>query len=98
VSSCRSPFLEAIVVVALNTGLRRGEILGLAWERVDFARGVLQLERTKSGRRREVPMNRAVYDVLSVAHREQEKHVDGERRGPVFRKASGVQERSSTRR
>jgi hypothetical protein len=29
----------------------------LTWERVDFARGVLQLEHTKSGRRREVPMN-----------------------------------------
>jgi integrase len=40
--------------------MRRGEILGLAWERVDFARSVLLLERTKSGRRREVPMSRAV--------------------------------------
>ena len=43
----------------------RGEILGLAWERVDFARGVLQLEHIKSGRPREVPMNRAVYDALA---------------------------------
>src|SRR5262245_48605317 len=78
VASCRSPYLEAIVTVALNTGMRRGEVLGLAWERIDFARGVIQLERTKSGRRRDVPMNRAVYDVLSVVRREQEKHVDGE--------------------
>ena len=37
----------------------------MTWERVDFARGVLQLEHTKSGRRREVPMNRAVYDALA---------------------------------
>lgn len=53
-----------MVTVALHTGMRKGEILGLTWERVDFARGVLQLEHTKSGRRREVPMNRAVYDAL----------------------------------
>jgi len=43
-----------------NTGMRKGEISGLTWDRVDFARGGLLLERTKSGRRREVPMNRAV--------------------------------------
>ncbi len=44
--------------------MRKGEILGLTWEHVDFARGVLLLEQTKSRRRREVPMNRAVYDAL----------------------------------
>jgi integrase len=65
VSSCRSPELAAIVTVALNTGMRKGEISGLTWDRVDFARGVLLLERTKSGRRREVPMNRAVDAVLA---------------------------------
>jgi integrase len=46
--------------------MQRGEILGLTWARVDFARGVLLLDRTKSGRRREVPMNRAVYAALSA--------------------------------
>ena len=44
--------------------MRKGEILGLTWEHVDFARAVLLLEQTKNGRRREVPMNRAVYDAL----------------------------------
>jgi integrase len=43
VVTCRSPHLYAIVTVALNTGMRRGEILGLTWERVDFARGVVLL-------------------------------------------------------
>lgn len=62
----KNPYLKAIVTAALHTGMRRGEILGLTWERVDFARGVLLLDRTKSGRRREVPMNRAVYDALSA--------------------------------
>ncbi len=62
--SRKSPYLLPIVTIALNTGMRKGEILGLTWEHVDFARAVLLLEQTKNGRRREVPMNRAVYDAL----------------------------------
>jgi integrase len=61
----KSPHLLPVVTVALHTGMRKGEILGLTWERVDFARGVLQLEHTKSGRRRDVPMNRAVDEALA---------------------------------
>jgi integrase len=41
-------------------------LLGLTWDRVDFSRGVLRLEKTKSGERREVPMRQAVYEVLSA--------------------------------
>jgi integrase len=57
--------LLAIVTVALESGLRKGELLGLTWDRVDMTRGMLKLEETKSGRRREVPMRQAVYDTLA---------------------------------
>ena len=62
----RASQLAAIVTVGLETGLRRGELLGLTWDRVDLSRGVLRLEVTKSGKRREVPMRQAVYDILSA--------------------------------
>jgi integrase len=62
----RRPQLAAIVTVALETGLRRGELLGLTWDRIDLSRGVIRQEVTKSGRRREVPMRQAVYDVLAA--------------------------------
>lgn len=52
------------MIVALNTGLRLGELLGLSWERVDLSRGVIRLEMTKSGRRRGVLMNDASYQAL----------------------------------
>jgi integrase len=51
--------LRSAVIVAPNTSLRLGELIGLTWERVDLSRGVIRLELTKSGRRREVPMNDA---------------------------------------
>ena len=78
----RSPYLLPVVTLALNTGMRKGEILGLEWERVDFSRGVILLEQTKSGRRREIPMNRAVDDALAALP-------GAKAEGPVFRKANG---------
>src|SRR5437867_3479172 len=61
----RNPQLFNIVTVALETGLRLSELLGLTWDRVDLSRGVIRLEVTKSGRRREIPMRQVVYNVLA---------------------------------
>jgi hypothetical protein len=57
----------------LETGLRKVELLGLTWERLDLSRGVIRLEgldrrdgtRTKSAKRREVPMRQVVCDLLA---------------------------------
>lgn len=40
--------LEALYIVAITAGLRRGELLGLKWEDVDLEAGVLQVRRTLS--------------------------------------------------
>jgi integrase len=58
--------LLALVTVALESGMRQQEILSLTWARIDTSRGVLRLEQTKSGRRREVPMRQVVYDLLTL--------------------------------
>jgi len=51
-------------VIAINTDLRRAELLGLTWESVDLSRCVLRLEITKSGKRRELPLNDDSYRAL----------------------------------
>jgi len=61
----RNADLIDLVEFALFTGMRRGEVLGLSWERVDRARGVVLLDVTKSGRRREVPLNSRADAVLA---------------------------------
>ena len=38
--------LEALYVLAINTGLRQGELLGLKWDDVDLDDGSLQVRRT----------------------------------------------------
>jgi len=51
-SSCLYP----IVVLALTTGMRKGEILTLTWDDIDFQRGAILLHTTKNGERRLIPL------------------------------------------
>lgn len=36
----------AFFIVALGTGMRMGEILGLTWDCIDFENGVIKVEKT----------------------------------------------------
>jgi integrase len=56
--------MRPILVLALNTGMRRGEILGLKWHDVDFKRDIITLLDTKNGEKREVYMNEQVKTAL----------------------------------
>ncbi len=40
------------MVLAVSTGMRKGEILGLRWQDIDFARYRITLDQTKNGERR----------------------------------------------
>ena len=54
-NACREsdhPYLELIVILALSTGARKGEILNLRWPDVDLHRGIAILHDTKNGDRR----------------------------------------------
>jgi len=61
-------WFRVLVFVALNTGLRRGELLGLTWGRVDLRRGQLTVSAstTKTNKVRHVALNTAVIEVLKV--------------------------------
>lgn len=78
--------LYPIVLTALNTGMRRGEILGLRWNQVDFSRGLIIVENTKNDEIREIPMNatltRALRDVKVKAAGE---HVFSRHTGEITR-------------
>lgn len=50
------PELYLIVLFAVTTGMRRGELLGLRWPDVDLDRGVAVIHHTKNGDRRSVPI------------------------------------------
>jgi integrase len=55
------------VLVALNTGLRRGELTSLLWSDVNLDQRNLTVRAAaaKGGKRRDVPLNDEAHDVLT---------------------------------
>jgi integrase len=68
VNAC-ADHLRPIVVTALNTGMRRGEILSLKWDNIDLKHGFILLDKTKNGDRREVPINTTLRTTLEALPR-----------------------------
>lgn len=77
----QAPYLADWIRLALHTGMRRGELLGLEWARVDLGAGLLRLdaEHTKSARRRSVPLNAAARAALVSRARWRDAHAPGAR-------------------
>ena len=68
----RRAHLRPIVILALHTGMRRGEVLSLRWNQIDFGRGLILVQRTKTGRDRIVPMNSTVRETLAAIRQQAE--------------------------
>lgn len=61
--------ISVLLILALNTGLRLGDLCLLKWDAIDFQRGILQLipskTRHSSKKRVVIPLNGAVIQLLS---------------------------------
>jgi len=71
--------LKPIVVTALNSGMRKGEILTLKWHNIDLKHGFVLLDRTKNGERREIPINGTLKESLESLYsgtKERPRRVD----------------------
>ena len=56
--------VAAAFLLAIETAMRQGEILGLTWGAVDLARKVCHLARTKNGSARDVPLSARAIEIL----------------------------------
>jgi integrase len=70
-SLIKEGWLRELIVFAVLTGMRRGEIVNLKWEDLDLPRKVIHVRnsatfRTKHGKERTVPMSDVVFHLLST--------------------------------
>lgn len=61
---CTVPYLCLFVKIALNTGMRKSEILNLKTEDIDFENSIIHLEDSKSGERADIIMNSVVIEAF----------------------------------
>jgi integrase len=61
-------YLKAIIITALDTGMRRGEILKQRWEDIDLNRKLLLVTRSKTaeGEAREIPLTNRLLSLLGA--------------------------------
>jgi integrase len=64
---------QPIIALAIQTGLRRGELLGLRWQNVDLHRRFVLIPDSKNGRSRHVVLTRRVIRVLAALPRNTER-------------------------
>jgi len=57
-------YLRPIVMVALHSGMRKGEILKLKWKDVDLDEGEIKVTESKSGKARILPVNSTLRGLL----------------------------------
>ena len=69
----RSIWMLPLVQLALETAMRRGELLGLRWEHIDLERRTIFLKLTKNGTSRTVPLSTHAVKILT----EMPRNIDG---------------------
>ena len=60
----RRQHLRPIVTVAIYSGMRRGELLKLRRNHVDFGLNLINVKQTKTGKDRTIPMDESVREIL----------------------------------
>lgn len=64
-------YLMPMVLISINTGLRRGELFNLTWEMVDISERslILASEITKNGTSRYIPLNDEAYNIMKQLYK-----------------------------
>src|SRR4051812_6768020 len=59
-----APWLRELMLFAIHSGMRMGEILDLTWAGVDLFRRTVMVFRSKNGDRRTIPLNQTAVELL----------------------------------
>jgi len=71
----KSPDLSLLILLAIETGMRRGELIDLTWDQIDIDNHYIHLAMTKNGTARDVPLSIAAEAALRSAKRYTHNHL-----------------------
>jgi integrase len=85
VSACAS-HIRPIVITALNTGMRKSEILNLRWQEIDLVNRKITIINAKNNESRIIPINQTLYqDLLALSQKAMGEYVFPGRNGRPFK-------------
>jgi integrase len=65
----RVDYMRPLIILAIETGMRRGELLALKWKHIDLKSRVAHLPLTKNGDSRDVPLSTRAIETLNGLQR-----------------------------
>lgn len=80
-----SPELKPIVIVALNTGMRKSEILNLKWNDISFKDNIIIVRNSKNNESRVIPMNSTVKETLKRRYHPENDYVFSNKKGDPYK-------------
>ena len=69
-AECNNPYTKPMMLLALETAMRLGELLSIKWSKVDMESGFVELRKTKNGYGRVVPLTGTALSVLQDLERD----------------------------
>lgn len=68
----QNPYIPIVIIFAIESAMRRGEILALAWNQVDLKRRCATILESKNGHSRTIPLTPTAYALLQGIDRDGE--------------------------
>ena len=65
-------YFKPIITTALNSGLRRGNIIDLQWKNLNFDFRTIEITKNKGNKKIKIPMNDTLYDLFTNMERKSE--------------------------
>lgn len=63
-SDSRNPLVKPLILLAIETGMRRGELLSISWEHVSLSNSYLTIPVSKNGHSRTIPLTDMAREIL----------------------------------
>jgi integrase len=90
VHQASEPWLKPIVLTALHTGMRNGELLSLTWDCIDMTHAFIRLKQTKNGKARALPFNTTLWGLFSGLRMARYLRQDFQQRVSLFKTAGDL--------